>query len=113
MAIHPISILDEVLDDYRSYLRSEFRAKDPDLKAALDRELDADWSIGSAKLRTGRDDYGYSSLSLADWRSRELLQFQVRYTDWRGWTLRGWRLSRYLQHHAAAAKLVDLGRRER
>ncbi len=85
----------------------------PQAIPALDRELDADWSIGSAKLRTGRDDYGYSSLSLADWRSRELLQFQVRYTDWRGWTLRGWRLSRYLQHHAAAAKLVDLGRRER
>lgn len=40
MAIHPIAILDEVLDDYKGYLRSEFRARDPELKATLDRELD-------------------------------------------------------------------------
>lgn len=40
MALHPILALDHVLDEYRDYLRTEFRAKDPALKAALERELD-------------------------------------------------------------------------
>jgi hypothetical protein len=41
MALHPIKALDHVLEEYRDYLRTEFRAKDTNLRAALDRELDA------------------------------------------------------------------------
>lgn len=41
MALHPIKALDHVLDEYRDYLRTEFRAKDAGLRAALDRELDS------------------------------------------------------------------------
>lgn len=40
MALHPIRALDHVVEEYRDYLRTEFRAKDPALKAALERELD-------------------------------------------------------------------------
>lgn len=39
--IHPIHALDRVIDEYRDYLRAEFRAKDAGLRAALERELDA------------------------------------------------------------------------
>lgn len=38
--IHPIRAFDQVLGEYRSYLRTEFRAKDEKLRAALERELD-------------------------------------------------------------------------
>jgi hypothetical protein len=38
--IHPILALEQVTDEYQSYLQSEFRAKDPTLKAALDAALD-------------------------------------------------------------------------
>lgn len=38
--LHPIRILEEVTQEYRDHLRTEFRAKDPELKAALERELD-------------------------------------------------------------------------
>ena len=38
--IHPILALAQVTDEYRSYLQSEFRAKDPTLKAALEAALD-------------------------------------------------------------------------
>lgn len=41
MSLHPIRALDHVLGEYRDYLQSEFRAKDPGLRAALERELDA------------------------------------------------------------------------
>lgn len=40
MSLHPIKALDHVLDEYRDYLRTEFRAKDPALRVALERELD-------------------------------------------------------------------------
>lgn len=40
MTLHPILALDQVIDEYRSYLKSEFRAKDPALNAALEIELD-------------------------------------------------------------------------
>lgn len=40
MSLHPILALDHVLEEYSSYLRTEFRAKDPELKRALERELD-------------------------------------------------------------------------
>src|SRR6267378_1373230 len=40
MSLHPIIALSHVIDEYREYLLSEFRAKDPGLKQALERELD-------------------------------------------------------------------------
>jgi replicative superfamily II helicase len=40
MNIHPIRTLDAVIAEYRDYLRSEFRARDPELRAALEAELD-------------------------------------------------------------------------
>jgi hypothetical protein len=40
MSLHPIVALNHVIDEYREYLLSEFRAKDPGLKLALERELD-------------------------------------------------------------------------
>ncbi|MGD0949890.1 MAG: DEAD/DEAH box helicase [Candidatus Binatia bacterium] len=40
MTLHPILALDHVIDEYRDYLRTEFRAKDKALRAALERELD-------------------------------------------------------------------------
>jgi hypothetical protein len=41
MSLHPIKALDHVLDEYQDYLRTEFRAKDANLRAALERELEA------------------------------------------------------------------------
>ena len=41
MSLHPIRALDHVIAEYRDYLRTEFRAKDLELRAALERELDA------------------------------------------------------------------------
>ena len=41
MSLHPIKALDHVIDEYADYLRTEFRAKDPNLRAALEAELDA------------------------------------------------------------------------
>jgi ATP-dependent helicase YprA (DUF1998 family) len=41
MSLHPIRALDHVIEEYRDYLLTEFRAKDPELRAALERELDA------------------------------------------------------------------------
>jgi len=41
MVLHPIKALDHVIDEYADYLRTEFRAKDPKLQEALERELDA------------------------------------------------------------------------
>ncbi len=41
MTLNPISVVDEVIDEYKSYLRTEFRARDPKLREALERELDA------------------------------------------------------------------------
>jgi replicative superfamily II helicase/predicted nucleic acid-binding Zn-ribbon protein len=40
MTLHPIRVLDHVIDEYRDYLLTEFRAKDARLKEALERELD-------------------------------------------------------------------------
>jgi hypothetical protein len=41
MALRPIKILDQVQEEYRDYLTTEFRAKDPALRAALEHELDS------------------------------------------------------------------------
>ncbi len=38
--LNPILVLDRVIGEYRDYLQSEFRAKDPKLRAALESELD-------------------------------------------------------------------------
>lgn len=38
--LHPIRILDKVTEEYKDYIKTEFRAKDPQLKTALERELD-------------------------------------------------------------------------
>ena len=40
MSLHPIAALNEVLEEYRDYLRTEFRAKDRALREALEAELD-------------------------------------------------------------------------
>ena len=40
MTLHPIRTLDHVIDEYRDHLRTEFRAKDPLLREALEKELD-------------------------------------------------------------------------
>ena len=39
MPLHPIRALDHVTEEYQDYLLTEFRAKDPDLRAALERAL--------------------------------------------------------------------------
>lgn len=38
-AINPIEVVDQVIDEYRSYLLTEFRARDPKLRAALEEAL--------------------------------------------------------------------------
>ena len=40
MTLHPILALEQVIDEYKDYLRTEFRAKDAALREALERELD-------------------------------------------------------------------------
>jgi replicative superfamily II helicase/predicted nucleic acid-binding Zn-ribbon protein len=40
MSLHPIRALDHVIEEYKDYLSSEFRAKDPALRKALEDELD-------------------------------------------------------------------------
>ena len=40
MTLHPITVVDQVLDEYRSYLSTEFRARDEALRAALEQALD-------------------------------------------------------------------------
>lgn len=40
MPLHPIAVVDQVLEEYRSYLLTEFRARDPKLRAALQEALD-------------------------------------------------------------------------
>jgi replicative superfamily II helicase len=39
VSLHPIQALDHVTEEYQDYLLTEFRAKDPELRAALEREL--------------------------------------------------------------------------
>lgn len=41
MPLNPITVVDAVLGEYASYVRTEFRARDPRLRAALEREFDA------------------------------------------------------------------------
>ncbi len=40
MPLHPVRALDHVIEEYRDYLLTEFRAKDPALKQALEAEID-------------------------------------------------------------------------
>lgn len=39
MTLNPITVIDQVLDEYRSYLETEFQARDPELRAALEAAL--------------------------------------------------------------------------
>lgn len=39
MTLHPIRLVDRVLDEYRHHLTTEFRARDPELRAALEQAL--------------------------------------------------------------------------
>lgn len=41
MTLNPITVVDNVIEEYRSHLLTEFRARDPELRAELKRELDA------------------------------------------------------------------------
>ena len=47
MPLHPISVVNHVLDEYRSYLRTEFRARDPKLRAALEEAIDTPLFLAS------------------------------------------------------------------
>lgn len=40
MTLHPIAVVHRVLEEYRSYLKTEFRARDEGLRQALERALD-------------------------------------------------------------------------
>ena len=40
MTLHPITVVNQVIDEYRDYLRTEFRARDPKLRQALEDALD-------------------------------------------------------------------------
>lgn len=40
MPLHPIAVVDQVIEEYRDYLLTEFRAKDPELRKALESALD-------------------------------------------------------------------------
>ena len=40
MPLHPIAVVDHVIEEYRSYLRTEFRARDVKLRAALESVVD-------------------------------------------------------------------------
>ncbi len=40
MTLHHINVVDEVLDEYRSYVLAEFRARDEGLRLALDTALE-------------------------------------------------------------------------
>jgi len=54
MTLHPIRVLDHVIDEYRDYLLTEFRAKDARLKEALERELDRPGILPGAPTLQGR-----------------------------------------------------------
>jgi ATP-dependent helicase YprA (DUF1998 family) len=41
MTLNPVRALDHIIDEYRDYLLTEFRAKDPALREALERELES------------------------------------------------------------------------
>src|SRR3990167_3000882 len=38
--LHPIKALNQIIEEYKDFLLTEFRAKDPQLKQALERELE-------------------------------------------------------------------------
>ena len=48
MSLHPIKALEHVIDEYADYLRTEFRAKDSKLRAALKAEIDAPGFLANA-----------------------------------------------------------------
>ena len=38
--LHPVKALEQIIEEYRDFILTEFRAKDPQLKEALERELE-------------------------------------------------------------------------
>ena len=40
MSLHPIKALNQIIDEYKDFLLTEFRAKDPKLKESLEREIE-------------------------------------------------------------------------
>jgi Lhr-like helicase len=48
MPINPIAVVREVIDEYKSHIRTEFRARDKRLREALERELDAPGFLAQA-----------------------------------------------------------------
>jgi hypothetical protein len=40
MPLHPISVVNHVLGGYRSYLRTEFGARDPKLRTAVEESIE-------------------------------------------------------------------------
>ena len=39
MTLHPLTIVDQVIEEYRTYLMTEFRARDDNLRKALEDAL--------------------------------------------------------------------------
>jgi len=39
MTLNPITVVEQVIDEYRSYLSTEFQARDPQLREALEAAL--------------------------------------------------------------------------
>ena len=58
MTLHPIRALEHVIDEYRDYLRTEFRAKDARLKEALEQELDRPLFLAQEPFFHGRGKQG-------------------------------------------------------
>lgn len=85
----------------------------PEAIPAMDREFVAKPEVRALSVYVADRYWGSELMPLADWRSHEVSQFKATHADWRGWTLRGWRLSRYLMDHPVAAMPNDTGRRER
>ncbi len=62
--LHPIRALNQVIEEYRDYLRTEFRAKDPGLRAALEAELDRPGFLAREALYQAHRTIGQDSQSV-------------------------------------------------
>jgi len=54
MTLHPTAVVEHVLGEYRSYLLTEFRARDPQLRAALEEALDQPLFLARDRTPTTR-----------------------------------------------------------
>ncbi len=84
----------------------------PDAIPALDAEFAAKPQARTLQVYPTDRYWGSDMMTLEEWRGHAVLEFETGYADWRGWTLHGWRLSRYLQDHAVVIQ-TEMGRRER